>query len=239
MTSWTHASRTPPNYQIYPWEYSHAELATRSPFPPVPRFNSEAPEGRHLNRSNDGRPHRQPLVLLYPTGSMDRRYPRTKLYCQDQLQSLSVTGHDSQVKEFWQSTASSPHTASATLTAIQTVHNQQDPPDYKMFLKMIRSLGLNGIFDLFWKGWLLSDPAFFLHPEPLHHSHRFCWNHNCQWCITVIGHQEIDFRFSLVQTAVGYHAFEDGISLLKKVTGHDHQAVQHYLFSVTAGAVPN
>ena len=126
-----------------------------------------------------------------------------------------------------------PHTGSVTLTTIRTVYAKQDPLDYKTFLKVIRELGLNGILEPFWKGWLLSSPSIFLHVELLHHFHWFCWDHNCQWCITAMGAQELNFHFSLIHTTIGYHSFEDGISKLKQVTCCNHQAVQHYLVSVT------
>ena len=115
-----------------------------------------------------------------------------------------------------------PHTGSVTLATIRTVYAKQDPPDYKMFLKVIRELRLNGILEPFWKGWLLSSPSIFLHVELLHHFHWFCWDHDCQWCIMAVGAQELNFRFSLIQTTIGYCSFEDGISKLKQVTGHGY-----------------
>lgn len=132
-----------------------------------------------------------------------------------------------------------PHTGSVTLTTIRTVYAKQDPLDYKMFLKAIRELGLNGILEPFWKGWPLSSPSVFLHMEPLHHFHRFCWDHDCQWCIMAVGAQELDFHFSLIQTTISYRSFEDGISKLKQVTSRDHWAVQRYLVGAIAGAVSN
>jgi hypothetical protein len=42
----------------------------------------------------------------------------------------------------------------------------------------------------------------------------------------------------LLQTPVGYRAFEDGISKLKQVTGRDHCTIQHYIVGVIAGSVP-
>ena len=57
-------------------------------------------------------------------------------------------------------------------------------------------------------------------------------------CVEVITPLEIDFHFSLLQPAVSYRGFEDGISRLKQVTGHDHYSVQHYIIGIIAGAVP-
>ena len=129
-------------------------------------------------------------------------------------------------------------TGENTLTAIRTACSQHAPTDYKNFLKVIKRLHLNGVTDPCWKRWLLSDPSEFFTPEVLHHFHRMSWDHNVKWCIAVTGAAELDFRFSLVQTLVGYRAFSDGISKLKQVTGRDHRSVQRYLIGAVAGSVP-
>ena len=97
---------------------------------------------------------------------------------------------------------------------------------------------LNGIVELCWIGWALSDPSFFLNPEVLHHFHWMFWDHDVQWCISVMGAAELDFCFSLIQTLVGYQSFSKGISKLKQVTGHDHHMVQGYIIAAVAGSVP-
>ena len=129
-------------------------------------------------------------------------------------------------------------TAAVTLAVIQSACDECSPLDYKEFLKIIKRLGLNGVVELFWKTYPLSDPSQFLTPEVLHHFHRFFWDHDVKWCVTAVGAAELDFRFSLLQTAVGYRAFADGISSLKQVTGCDHHAVQQYIVGVIAGSVP-
>ena len=53
-----------------------------------------------------------------------------------------------------------------------------------------------------------------------------------------VGPAEIDFRFSVLQTAIGYRAFTEGISKLKQVTGRDHRSIQRYIIGVIAGRVP-
>ncbi|KAI6001476.1 hypothetical protein EDD15DRAFT_2478596 [Pisolithus albus] len=131
-----------------------------------------------------------------------------------------------------------PRTSSITLSAIQRACAEQDPFDYKNFIKVIRALRLNGVVEPIWKGWPLSEPSDFITPEPLHHFHRFSWDHDTRWCILATGAAEFDYRFSLLQTLVGYCTFEDGVSKLKQVTGHDHRAVQRYIVGVIAGSVP-
>ncbi|KIJ11317.1 hypothetical protein PAXINDRAFT_15784 [Paxillus involutus ATCC 200175] len=129
-------------------------------------------------------------------------------------------------------------TGELTLTAINTVCAQYPPSDFKPFLKAIKQFGLNGVIEPFWKGWALSDPSEFLTPEPLHHFHHMFWDHDVKWCIAAVGATELDFCFSVLQVAVGYCGFLEGILKLKQVTGHDHCAVQHYIVGVIAGAVP-
>jgi len=131
-----------------------------------------------------------------------------------------------------------PRTAAITLAAIQTACAEHTPSNYKAFLKVCRRLGLNGVTEPFWKPYPLSDPSEFINPEVLHHFHRLFWDHDAQWCIFCAGAAEVDFRFSVLQTAVGYRAFTEGISKLKQVTGRDHRAVQRYIIGVIAGRVP-
>ena len=129
-------------------------------------------------------------------------------------------------------------TAAVTLAAIQAACAESSSSDFKEFLKTIRRYCLNGVIKPFWKGYPLSDPSIFFTPKVLHHIHRMFWDHDLKWCITAVGAAELDFRFSLLQTAVGYCAFMDGISTLKQVTGRDHRAVQRYIVGIIAGSVP-
>lgn len=141
-------------------------------------------------------------------------------------------------KQFGDSFRHPPRTGQSTLASIRTVCAQDDISDFKPFLKAIRALGLNGVLEPFWKGWPCSDPSDFITPEPLHHFHRMSWDHDAKWCIVAVGAAELDFRFSVLQVAVGYRGFLEGISKLKQVTGRDHRAVQRYIVGVIAGAVP-
>ena len=115
---------------------------------------------------------------------------------------------------------------------------EANPDDFEHFLKVVKCFLLNGVSKPFWRNWLLSNPSIFLKPEILHHFHCFFWDHDLQWCIAVIGPEEIDYRFSLIQTAVGYRSFQERVSKLKQVIGHDHRAVQRYIIGIITGAVP-
>ncbi|KAI6111916.1 hypothetical protein EV401DRAFT_2074988 [Pisolithus croceorrhizus] len=107
-------------------------------------------------------------------------------------------------------------TATSKDFAIQHACTEQDPFDYKNFIKVIRALCLNSVIEPIWRGWPLSEPSDFITPEPLHHFHRFSWDHDTWW----------------------YCMFEDGVSKLKQVTGCNHCAIQHYITGIIAGSIP-
>ncbi|KAF8547631.1 hypothetical protein OG21DRAFT_1527027 [Imleria badia] len=131
-----------------------------------------------------------------------------------------------------------PCTATDMLSAICSACLQCLPTNYKDFIKVIRKLSLNSIIEPFWLDWALSAPCDFLTPEALHHFHCFFWDHNAKWCIQAVGASKLDFRFTLIQTLVGYCSFDKGISKLKQVTGRDHCAIQRYIIGTMAGSVP-
>ena len=97
-----------------------------------------------------------------------------------------------------------PCTAEKTLIAFCSACSKYSPTDYKNFLKAIKSLGLNGVVELVWMDWVLSDPCFFITIEPLHYFHCFVWDHDVKWCIVALGAEELNFHFSVIQTPVEY-----------------------------------
>ncbi|KAI6109304.1 hypothetical protein EDD16DRAFT_1487249 [Pisolithus croceorrhizus] len=142
-------------------------------------------------------------------------------------------------QEFGNACQHPPHTAANMLTVIHIACSQSSPTDYMNFLKAIKWLQLNGVVKPCWKLWLLSDPLDFITPEVLHHFHRMFWDHDVKWCIAATGAVELDLQFSIIQTLIGYQAFNEGISKLKQVTGHDHHAIQCYIIATVAGSVPH
>ncbi|KAI6011057.1 hypothetical protein EDC04DRAFT_2905737 [Pisolithus marmoratus] len=142
-------------------------------------------------------------------------------------------------QEFGDAYRHPPHTAVNTLAAICTACSQSSPTDYTNFLKAAKWLQLNGVVKPFLKLWPLLDPSDFITPEVLHHFHQMFWDHNVKWCIAMTGVVELDFQFSIIQTLVGYWAFNEGISKLKQVTSHDHFAIQCYIIAAVAGSVPH
>ncbi|KAG1840330.1 hypothetical protein C8R48DRAFT_679623, partial [Suillus tomentosus] len=88
------------------------------------------------------------------------------------------------------------------------------------------------------KGYSHADPSIFLTPEPLHHWHKEFYDHDLQWCLKVVGAQELDFRFSILQPITGYRHFAGGISKLKQVTGRVHRNIQRYIVGLISGVAP-
>ncbi|KAF9230845.1 hypothetical protein BU15DRAFT_56804, partial [Melanogaster broomeanus] len=186
------------------------------------------------------------IMMSDPVGNLHYCYTPLVSYIADTPEEslLAATGPKASPittatsKEFGDDYCHPPRTGEITLAAIRTVCTQHPPTDYKNFLKAIKSLRLNGVVEPFWKDWPLSGPSDFLKPEPLHHFHGMFWAHDAKWCIAAVGASELDFRFSIIQTTVGYRAFDEGISKLKQVTGRDHRAVQRYIVGTIAGSVP-
>ena len=141
-------------------------------------------------------------------------------------------------KQFGDGICHPPRTAAATLHVIKIMCTKSLPTDLINFLKVAKEHRLNGVFELFWRDWLHSDPSRFLLLEVLHHLHRFSFDHDLQWCIAVVGNEELDYRFTLTRSPVGYRSFDEGVSKLKQVTGRDHRAIQRYIIGIVAGAVP-
>jgi hypothetical protein len=186
------------------------------------------------------------VMMNDPVGNLRYCFTPLASYIADTPEESLITATSSKTspvtvatsKQFGDAVRHPSRTAANTLEDIQNACAECDPNDYAAFLKVIKKYYLNGVVAPFWMDWPLAEPAHFVTPEPLHHFFKFSWDHDANWCITAVGPTEIDFRFSLLQTAVGYRAFEDGISKLKQVTGRDHRSVQRYLVGIIAGAVP-
>ncbi|KAG0700898.1 hypothetical protein DFH29DRAFT_1000703 [Suillus ampliporus] len=105
------------------------------------------------------------------------------------------------------------HTCSITLDQLNSI--TADPNDLEA-LATCRSLCLSD-----------ARAATSLHTE--------FWDHDLQWCLAVVGPQELDFRFSILQPITGYRHFAGGISKLKQVTGRVHRDIQRYIIGLISG----
>ncbi|KAG1780966.1 hypothetical protein EV702DRAFT_963348 [Suillus placidus] len=93
-------------------------------------------------------------------------------------------------------------TCSITLDQLNNI--TVDPNELEAYFNACAEYRLNGVHSPFWVDWPLADPSVFLMPELLHHWHKEFWDHDLQWCLAVVGAQELDFRFSILQPITGY-----------------------------------
>ncbi|KAG1820112.1 hypothetical protein EV424DRAFT_1347202 [Suillus variegatus] len=141
-------------------------------------------------------------------------------------------------KEFGDAFQHTPRTAKTTLTQLKSIKSTCDALDVEAFFATCEPYRLSGVADPFWCDWLFADPNQFLTPEALHHWHRESYDHDVQWCIRIVGAEEFDFRFSVLQPLITFRHFKQGISTLKQVTGRAQRDIQHYLVAVIANAAP-
>ncbi|KAH7917570.1 hypothetical protein BV22DRAFT_1026118 [Leucogyrophana mollusca] len=181
--------------------------------------------------------HVYALLALLPVAKFVHKNSRVRSLLQDRLVHECLTFVLNPLK-----TATSVGTmmsdGAGHLSDIELLCSRADLDDYENFIKAARALHLNGVTLPFWKGWEMSCPSTFLTPKVLHHLHRMFWDHDTKWCVSVVGDDELDFCFSVLQTNIGYCSFIEGISKLKQVTGHNHRSIQQYIVGIIAGAVP-
>ncbi|KAI6004631.1 hypothetical protein EDD15DRAFT_2155283 [Pisolithus albus] len=106
------------------------------------------------------------------------------------------------------------------------------------YFQACRKQQLNGVSFPFWLNWALAEPSSFITPEPLHQFFKMFWDHDRKWCSRMLGADELDFRFSLLQMCSGYRHFPDGIMTLKQTSMRLHREVQRYIVGVVAGSIP-
>jgi hypothetical protein len=92
-----------------------------------------------------------------------------------------------------------PRMGSTTLAKLAEISSKVNPESVEGYLKEASKHNLNGVDRPFWRDWALAEPSNFLTPEPLHHLHKFFWDHEMRWCVNVLTAPEIDFRFSILQ----------------------------------------
>ncbi|KAG1902915.1 uncharacterized protein F5891DRAFT_1186058 [Suillus fuscotomentosus] len=107
------------------------------------------------------------------------------------------------------------HKGSSTLANIRKVVASVSPSDLVAFFEECKQYHLNGVQRPFWMDWVTADPSSFLTLESLHHFHKMFFDHDCAWCIDVVGAKEIDFQFFLTS-----------------------DVYQRYIIGIIAGAAP-
>jgi hypothetical protein len=120
--------------------------------------------------------------------------------------------------------------------AAKVFYPGRNPWDIQSFLREVKHFRLNSVHHPFWRDWAMSCPSKFLTIEILHHIHKLFFNHDLKWCRHVLGAEELDFRFSVIQPRVGFCHFPGGVSKLKQATGREHREMQQSIIAVMAGA---
>ena len=131
-----------------------------------------------------------------------------------------------------------PRTASMTRQWLITVKRTTRSSNLSSYFQACRKFQLNGVSLPYWLNWALAEPSSFITVEALHQYFKMLWDHDRKWCSRVLGSDELDFRFSLLQTCRGYRHFPDGITTLKQTSMRLHREVQRYIVGVVAGGIP-
>ena len=118
--------------------------------------------------------------------------------------------------QFGDPVRSTARTASKTRQRLIAVKRMTRSSTLASYFQACRKFQLNGVSLPFWLNWALAEPSSFITPEPLHQYFKFPWDHDRKWCSRMLGPDELDFRFSLLQTCSGYRHFPDGIMTLKQ-----------------------
>ncbi|KAF9231959.1 hypothetical protein BU15DRAFT_90780 [Melanogaster broomeanus] len=127
-----------------------------------------------------------------------------------------------------------PRLGSVTLAQLATI--KADISDVDAYFAQCEEYRLSGVALPFWRDWALSDPSRFLTPEALHHWFRMFFDHDLKWCLRIVGHEELDFRFAILRPVVGHRHFGTGVSKLKQVTGRAQRDMQRYIVTLISGA---
>jgi Plavaka transposase len=184
------------------------------------------------------------IMMNDPLGNLRFCFPLLASYIVDTPEAsmlAGVAGKTSPITTAMYLQFGDPHqhplrTKSHTLTRLRRI--KVNPDHLRKYLASAQEYRLNGVAFPFFRDWHMAEPPRFLTPEPLHEWHKQIWDHVVRWAINIVGAEEIDFRFSVLQPSIGYRHFREGISQLKQVTGRAQRDVQRSLIAVVAGSAP-
>lgn len=185
-------------------------------------------------------------MMSDPLGNLKHCFTPLAAYIADtpeQRVVACVTGNASAVtmavtEQFGDSVRCAPRTASITRRQLIAVKKKTRASNLTSYFKACRQRQLNGVSAPFWLDWALAEPSSFITPEPLHQYFKMSWDHDRKWCSRILGAEELDFRFTLLQTCSGDRHFPDGITTLKQTSMRLHREVQRYIVGVVAGGIP-
>ena len=121
-------------------------------------------------------------------------------------------------KQFGDSVRCAPRTASVTRQRLIAVKRTTRSSNLSSYFQACRKFQLNGVSLPYWLDWALAEPSSFITIEALHQYFKMFWDHDRKWCSRMLGPDELDFQFSLLQVCRGYWHFPDGITTLKQTS---------------------
>jgi hypothetical protein len=132
--------------------------------------------------------------------------------------------------------SSPPRTRKWIISQLAKARQLADPKDVQAYLKVTKTLGLNGVDKPFWLDHPRYQPELCIAPDILHGLHRFWRDHVLKWARFLIGDKELDRHLQSIQPIVGARYFKNGISHMTQWTGREDRELQRVLLAAVAGA---
>jgi hypothetical protein len=106
--------------------------------------------------------------------------------------------------------------------AIET-YSHSDDPNVRTFHLACREAGLKPVYHPFWETLPLADIFLSITPDILHQVLQGVMKHLIGWLIRIFGPGEIDTRCRAMPPNHNILLFTKGISILSRVSGHEHK----------------
>lgn len=132
--------------------------------------------------------------------------------------------------------ASPPRTYKWTMCQIRRAMEAVNPANMTAYHEVAKNLGLNDVYEPYWKDFPRFRPELVICPDILHGLIRLWRDHLLKWIIRLVGHQELDSRLKALQHVPGWRYFRGGIKHLSQWTGREDRELQRTLVAVVANA---
>ncbi|EJD38782.1 hypothetical protein AURDEDRAFT_17691, partial [Auricularia subglabra TFB-10046 SS5] len=136
-------------------------------------------------------------------------------------------------EDFSKGTAAEPRTQEDTIRHIEHAAKLGDLRAINDYLKQH---GLNYVLEPFWKDWEHVNIHQAITPDILHQLYQGMIKHLVKWLQKIVGKKELDARFERQAPMHGLRHFDNGISVLQRVSGTEHKAIAAQLLPCAASA---